>query len=94
MRLRRFDLAIQLHGSSGPANDIVYSFGAFDYAGFLQPGEKRVGSFIPWPDHALEPARYLLLVQSIGIAPGCSRSLRDGLAEGEQPSPRALAQGG
>lgn len=67
-RSRRYDLAIQLHGSGGPANDIVLSLGASMNAGFLQPGEKlRAGCFIPWPDTAPEPERYLLLMQAMGL---------------------------
>ena len=67
MQAHRFDLAIQLHGSGGPANDIVCRFGARHCAGFLQPGEQRTGTFLPWPDAVREPLRYLLLVRRLGI---------------------------
>src|SRR4051812_38416391 len=43
---RKFDLAIQMHGSGGVANDIVFEMGALECAGFVQPGEFRRGCFI------------------------------------------------
>jgi ADP-heptose:LPS heptosyltransferase len=63
---RRFDLAIQMHGSGGIANDILFNLGAHRQAGFVQPGESRPGSFIPWPDSLPEPDRYLALMQALG----------------------------
>src|SRR3954462_1198918 len=36
-RERNFDLAIQLHGSGGVANDILFELGARQCAGFVQP---------------------------------------------------------
>ncbi|HEY3597034.1 MAG TPA: glycosyltransferase family 9 protein [Paraburkholderia sp.] len=74
MRERRFDLAIQLHGSGGVANDIVGQFGARAYAGFVQPGETRDGCFIAWPDTLPEPHRYLALTNALG-APSDSDAL-------------------
>jgi ADP-heptose:LPS heptosyltransferase len=68
-RERAFDLAIQMHGSGGPANDIVDGLGARSVAGFRQPGERaRTGTFIDWPDALPEPLRYLRLVQALGVA--------------------------
>ncbi len=67
MRARRFDLAIQLHGSGGPANEIVRRFGARMCAGFHQPHEAPEPGFIPWPDDLPEPHRYLALVRTLGI---------------------------
>jgi ADP-heptose:LPS heptosyltransferase len=74
MRERRFDLAVQLHGSGGVANDIVGQFGARAYAGFVQPGETRDGCFIAWPDTLPEPRRYLALTGALG-APADSDAL-------------------
>jgi len=68
LRERRFDLAIQLHGSGGVANDIVEGMGARLNAGFLKPDEAlRVGVFMPWPDDLPEPARYTALMERLGI---------------------------
>jgi ADP-heptose:LPS heptosyltransferase len=68
LRERRFDLAIQLHGSGGVANDIVEGMGARLNAGFLKPDEAmREGVFMPWPDDLPEPARYTALMERLGI---------------------------
>ncbi len=67
MRARRFDLVLQMHGSGGPANDIVKRMGAAAYAGFHQPQETPEPGFIPWPDDLPEPSRYLALVRALGI---------------------------
>ncbi|SAK60028.1 glycosyl transferase family protein [Caballeronia glebae] len=68
LRERRFDLAVQLHGSGGVANDIVEGMGARLNAGFLKPDEAmREGVFMPWPDALPEPARYTALMQRLGM---------------------------
>lgn len=67
-RARRFDLAIQMHGSGGPANDLLFQLGARHHAGFVQPGEApRTGWFVDWPDTAREPERYLRLLRHMGL---------------------------
>lgn len=67
-RARGYDLAVQLHGSGGVANDIVARMGAARCAGFVQPQEPaRDGCFIPWPDKLREPERYLALVRALGV---------------------------
>jgi ADP-heptose:LPS heptosyltransferase len=67
MRARHFDLAIQLHGSGGIANDLLFELGAQAHAGFVQPGEAaRPGCFIDWPDDLPEPLRYLALTGALG----------------------------
>lgn len=67
MRARRFDLAVQLHGSGGVANALVHTFGARATAGFTQPGETPPpGCFVAWPDEAPEPHRYLALLRAMG----------------------------
>ncbi|APA89854.1 glycosyltransferase family 9 protein (plasmid) [Paraburkholderia sprentiae WSM5005] len=69
MRKRRFDLAIQLHGSGGIANDLLHDLGARADAGFVQPHEApREGCFIDWPDALPEPERYLALMSALGAA--------------------------
>ncbi|HTI16609.1 MAG TPA: glycosyltransferase family 9 protein [Trinickia sp.] len=73
MRSRRFDLAIQLHGSGGVANDIVAGMGARIDAGFLKPGEApRAGVFIPWPDALPEIVRCNALIGALGIDARCT----------------------
>lgn len=75
MRARDFDLAIQLHGSGGVANDLLLQLGARANAGFVQPNEAaRDGVFIDWPDDLPEIQRYLALMQALG-APAESRRL-------------------
>jgi ADP-heptose:LPS heptosyltransferase len=66
MRTRRFDLALQLHGSGGPANAIVRNLGAAACAGFLQPSEPAAAGFIAWPEELPEPQRYLALLRALG----------------------------
>ncbi|CAL8480701.1 glycosyltransferase family 9 protein [Caballeronia sp. S22] len=71
MRERRFDLAIQLHGSGGLANDIIEGMGARFNAGFVEPTQPtRRGVFMPWPDELPEPARYTALMERLGIEAG------------------------
>lgn len=68
MRERRFDLAIQMHGSGGVANDIVGKMSARANAGFIRSGEARhSGAFIFWPDALPEIHRYSALMNAIGI---------------------------
>ncbi|CAN7650662.1 glycosyltransferase family 9 protein [Paraburkholderia terricola] len=81
MRARHFDLAIQLHGSGGVANDLLFEFGARAYAGFVQANEPhREGGFIAWPEHLPESERYLALMSALGapvIAPRLSFPLTE-----------------
>ncbi|SAL38313.1 LPS biosynthesis related glycosyltransferase [Caballeronia udeis] len=68
MRKRRFDLAIQMHGSGGIANEIVQKMGALANAGFAQAGEApRNGIFVSWPDTLPEILRYTALINAMGI---------------------------
>jgi ADP-heptose:LPS heptosyltransferase len=74
MRERHFDLAIQMHGSGGVANEIVARWNARTHAGFIQPAEaSRPGSFIAWPDDLPEPARYNALMHALGCDAGDQR---------------------
>jgi len=67
MRRRRFDLAIQMHGSGGPANAIVGQLGARACAGFIEPHEAPAPGLLAWPDALPEPRRYLALVRALGL---------------------------
>jgi ADP-heptose:LPS heptosyltransferase len=67
MRARRFDLALQLHGSGGIVNPLVASFGARRTAGFSTPGtEAGLDLAVPWPEHGTEIARCLALTDALG----------------------------
>ncbi|TQK05624.1 glycosyltransferase family 9 protein [Herbaspirillum sp. SJZ107] len=65
---RRFDLALQLHGSGEVSNDIVSGFGAGAMAGFCRGDavvrERMVLS--TYPETGTEPERLLLLVEQLG----------------------------
>jgi ADP-heptose:LPS heptosyltransferase len=90
VRDRRFDLAIQLHGSGGVANDLLRELGARADAGFVQPDERpRAGCFIDWPDELPEPERYLALMSALG-APACGRGLSFPLTEQDRDEYSAL----
>lgn len=75
IRARHFDLAIQLHGSGGIANDMAGQIGAAAQAGFVQPdGVARPGCFIGWLNDLPEVKRYLALMEALGV-PTCERPL-------------------
>jgi ADP-heptose:LPS heptosyltransferase len=68
MCARRFELAIQLHGSGDVSNDIVSGFGARAMAGYHR-GEAVVRErtvLLPYPETGTEPERLLDLVQQLG----------------------------
>lgn len=72
-RLRRFDLAIQLHGSGAQSNAIVAGLGAASTAGFapdaFAAGEHaapRLDRTIAWPSALPEIARYTKLMRRLG----------------------------
>lgn len=91
MRARHFDLAIQLHGSGGIANDLLGQFGAAAQAGFVQPDEiARPGCFIGWPDDLPEVERYLELMEALG-APASERQLGFPLNEQDRDEYASLA---
>lgn len=64
---RRFDLAIQLHGSGEVTNPIVALFGARNLAGFVSPNGWRPGISLPYPDNLPEVERLVALVEALGV---------------------------
>lgn len=68
-RARRFDLALQLHGSGERTNGIVRLLGAKRTCGFRPESGDGSGcdDFIGWPEEATEIERLLRLVDHLGI---------------------------
>lgn len=66
---RRFDAAIQLHGSGTISNPLVAQFGASVTAGFFEPGlfcpDPR--RYLAYPDRGLEVDRLLGLCELLGM---------------------------
>jgi len=69
MRTRRFDVALQMHGSGELSRDVVRRFGAARIAGFAPrtAGAREPGWWLPWPDSLPEPLRYLALMRFLGL---------------------------
>lgn len=65
---KRFDLALQLHGSGALSNPITALLGALQHAGFFLPGAycPDPGLFMPWKEGEHEVARYLSLLRFLG----------------------------
>lgn len=68
---RRFDLAIQLHGSGRHVNECVQLLGARRTAGFHRAGDAVPDAtrFLAWPEEGTEVQRLLRLVEHLGIVP-------------------------
>jgi len=67
MRERRFDLALQMHGSGGIVNDLVASLGALACAGFATPDtQDSLDLAVPWPERGNEIERCLALTDALG----------------------------
>lgn len=66
---RRFDVALQLHGSGALANPLVLLLGARLTAGHFRRGDycPDAARFIPWRHDAHEVERYLALLRALGI---------------------------
>ncbi|ASC66437.1 LPS biosynthesis glycosyltransferase [Achromobacter denitrificans] len=71
MRLRRFDVALQMHGSGDRSNPIVEQFGAGRRGCFVPEAEAAIpGLRMPWPARMPEPRRYLALLRHLGLDAG------------------------
>jgi ADP-heptose:LPS heptosyltransferase len=68
MRARRFDLALQLHGSGEHSNLITRAFGARAIAGYGTERPSDGEQFFPYPDSGAEPLRLLELTTMLGAA--------------------------
>ncbi|MCE4553133.1 glycosyltransferase family 9 protein [Roseateles cellulosilyticus] len=69
MQSRRFDVAVQLHGSGQIVNPLVSLFGARHMAGFHPPDAPPPGPlFCAWPVHGHEVQRLLALCRHLGLA--------------------------
>ena len=68
VQAKRFDLAVQLHGSGQIVNALVGSFGARVTAGFTPHGADCLEPDIsaPWPQHGHEIERLLVLTDRLG----------------------------
>ena len=71
-RSRRFDLALQMHGSGSVVNPLVAALGARHTAGFFDaraPVPRRDAPlYRPWPEGGHEILRMLALTDHLGIA--------------------------
>lgn len=68
---RRFDLAIQLHGSGSFVNPLTVLLGARHNAGYFVPGDycPDPARFFPYPDDLPEVRRHLALMEFLGAPP-------------------------
>lgn len=68
---RRFDLALQLHGSGELSNPLVALLGARRMAGYFREGHycPDAASFLPWRDDEPEVERGVRLLQTLGVEP-------------------------
>ncbi|MGV3653240.1 MAG: glycosyltransferase family 9 protein [Noviherbaspirillum sp.] len=89
---RRFDLALQMHGSGGLSNPLAVLLGATRTAGYYRPGEycPEPATFLPWPEREHEVLRCLRLVEGLG-APACGTRLEFPVAQAERDALRRAA---
>lgn len=68
MRARKFDLALQMHGSGQQSNDIVRALEPSRWAGFVPDVRQIVpGQCMLWPERLPEIIRYLALLAYMGL---------------------------
>ena len=68
-RERKFDLALQLHGSGGLSNPLALGLGAARTAGFYAAGDPCPDptTYALWSEQEHEVLRYLRLLQLLGV---------------------------
>jgi ADP-heptose:LPS heptosyltransferase len=66
---RRFDLALQLHGSGALSNPLMAAMGARRNAGYMPAGGWRPDPalYLEWRDEEHEVLRYLRLLEALGV---------------------------
>jgi ADP-heptose:LPS heptosyltransferase len=94
---RRYDLALQLHGSGRLTNGVVALFGARMCAGYYHPRNGYCSDparFFPWDEDEHEIVRYVRLMRELGIA-ACDTSLEFPVSADDRDAWAALvARGG
>lgn len=89
-RARRFDLALQMHGSGGQSNAIVQALGARRWAGFVpDAAAQEPGLHMAWPDDLPEAKRYLALLRHMGL-PADDAALEFPLTGGDMRQAQSL----
>ncbi|MBD1846817.1 glycosyltransferase family 9 protein [Cyanobacteria bacterium FACHB-63] len=93
MRSRRFDLAIQMHGSGIVTNPLTLELDASRTIGFFQPGQvcPDPASFLPFVETEHEILRYLRLLEFVGI-PASNVEMEFPIEESDRQEGQALTQ--
>ena len=96
LQARRFDLALQMHGSGVVCNPLVAAFGARHSAGFCGPGAWRPDDdatlYVKWPEQGHEVDRLLALTDALG-APRRGRQLEFPVHDADRAALAALWPG-
>jgi ADP-heptose:LPS heptosyltransferase len=89
---RRFDLALQLHGSGEISNPLVALLGARRVAGFFREGQfcPDATSFLPWRDDEHEVERGVRLLAALGV-PSCGTELEAPVSAADRQELAAVA---
>lgn len=88
---RRFDLALQMHGSGSYVNSILVLLGARYNAGFYLPGDycPDLDRFLPFPQHEHEIRTMMRLMEFLGV-PLAGDELEFPLSEADRRMFRAV----
>lgn len=83
MRARRFDVALQMHGSGEQSNFVTRAFGARAIAGYGDENGAAGELFLPYPLEGAEPLRLLELTRTLG-APADGEHLEFPISEADE----------
>jgi hypothetical protein len=83
MRARRFDMALQLHGSGEQSNMITRAFCARAMAGYGEDPTTDKDVYVPYPESGPEPLRLLQLARLLG-APATEVDLEFPITEADE----------